>query len=131
MNESDFRNRRTETHPGAVVDATARDIARRDALAEAYRAIQGKQTAQECRDAIAELGNKGAAVSDLPEISAATWGQRVQDEFERLGGPKMSTGFGMEGLPRSEAIQKARDVADVTMLNEIHVMLRHVCARLA
>lgn len=50
----------SETHPGAVVAPTQADVIRRDTIASAYRAIQHAQTADECRLAIAAMGNKGS-----------------------------------------------------------------------
>ena len=49
-----------ETHPGAVVNPNQADVIRRDTIAQAWSAIAKLQTADECRNVIAALGNVGA-----------------------------------------------------------------------
>ncbi len=49
----------SETHPGAIVDISARDNGWREGIANAWRACEHAETAQECRTAIEALGNRG------------------------------------------------------------------------
>ena len=65
-----------------------------------------------------------------PELSPLTWRARAEAEFKRLGGPDMPRTYDSAGIPRAEAINRAHERATETMLDEIHLMLRHVYVRI-
>lgn len=76
-------------------------------------------------------------MSDLPDISPATWSERFRAEFERNGGAAASKSppsayedelLAKPGYLRAVKADEARHHATTSMQNEIHAMLRYLVA---